>query len=119
MMEAVASTLRCVVPNIVCLSFGLTDRLFRDAREDGIEVWDCVYKENVLVVPWFLAFQGDNPMASEFASHIGMGGKFFCRVCHARGADEKNRPPGAAGEIDRLKEFMTVSQISSEVFSWI
>lgn len=75
-------------------------------------MWDCVYKENVLAVPWFLAFQGDNPMASEFASHIGMGGKFFCRVCHARGADEKTRPPGAAGEIDRLKDFMTVSVAS-------
>ncbi|KAJ6538247.1 hypothetical protein B0H10DRAFT_1971665 [Mycena sp. CBHHK59/15] len=71
--------------------------MLREAQKNGIEVWDCVYKEMILIIPWFLAFQGDNPMSSEFASHVGMKAK----------SDKKNRPPGHAGEIDRLQEFMT------------
>ncbi|KAJ7181855.1 hypothetical protein C8R46DRAFT_1313390 [Mycena filopes] len=60
-----------------------------EAQEDGIEVWDC-----------------DNPMSSEFASHVGMKGKHFCRICKAK-SDKGNRAPGHAGEIDRLTDFMT------------
>ncbi|KAJ7308592.1 hypothetical protein DFH08DRAFT_944451 [Mycena albidolilacea] len=80
--------------------------MLREARDDGIQVWDCEYNEWILILPWFLAFQGDNPMSSEFASHVGMKGKFFCRICKAK-SDKNNRAPGHAGEIDRLTEFMT------------
>ncbi|KAJ7686893.1 hypothetical protein B0H14DRAFT_2307407, partial [Mycena olivaceomarginata] len=80
--------------------------MLREAREDGIQVWDCEYNEWILILPWFLAFQGDNPMSSEFASHVGMKGKFFCCICKAK-SDKNNRAPGHAGEIDRLTEFMT------------
>ncbi|KAJ7702836.1 hypothetical protein B0H17DRAFT_1157414 [Mycena rosella] len=83
----------------------VTDML-RDARKDGIRVWDCELKEYIRIIPWILAFQGDNPMSSEFASHIGMQGNYFCRVCNAT-SSKKNRAPGNAGEIDRLKDFMT------------
>ncbi|EIN04249.1 hypothetical protein PUNSTDRAFT_76480, partial [Punctularia strigosozonata HHB-11173 SS5] len=74
--------------------------------EDGIPVWDCLLDEEILLVPWVLAFQGDNPMASEFASHIGMKGKYFCRICHAFGSDSSQRPPGHAGELQRLEDFL-------------
>ncbi|KAJ6580335.1 hypothetical protein B0H10DRAFT_2179659 [Mycena sp. CBHHK59/15] len=80
--------------------------MLRDARRTGIRVWDCELKEFILIIPWILAFQGDNPMSSEFASHIGMQGNYFCRVCNAK-SDKKSRAPGTAGEIDRLKDFMT------------
>ncbi|KAJ7480506.1 hypothetical protein B0H11DRAFT_2157896 [Mycena galericulata] len=80
--------------------------MLKEAQQDGIEVWDCEYREWILIIPWFLAFQGDNPMSSEFASHIGMKGKHFCRICKAK-SDKNSRAPGHAGEIDRLKEFMT------------
>ncbi|KAF7334908.1 hypothetical protein MVEN_02240500 [Mycena venus] len=80
--------------------------MLKEAQKTGIKVWDCVYQEWILIIPWFLAFQGDNPMASEIASHIGMKGKHYCRVCKAK-SDKSNRAPGHAGEIERLKEFMT------------
>ncbi|KAJ6615980.1 hypothetical protein B0H10DRAFT_1949459 [Mycena sp. CBHHK59/15] len=83
--------------------------MLQEAQNEGIEVWDCVYKEYILVIPWFLAFQGDNLMSSEFASHIGMKGNYFCRVCHAT-SDKKECPPGAAGEISRIKEFTTAGK---------
>jgi hypothetical protein len=34
-----------------------------------------------------LALLGDNPMQSEFACHIGLGSKFFCRACWVKGTD--------------------------------
>ncbi|KAL6307553.1 hypothetical protein BKA93DRAFT_727298, partial [Sparassis latifolia] len=64
------------------------------------------YDETVLVVPWILAFLGDNPMSSEFASHIGMKGKCFCRTCMVRGADDQNREKRLAGERSRIDDFM-------------
>lgn len=74
-------------------------------------MWDAETQEEVLVIPWILAFLGDNPMSSEFASHVGMQGKCFCRTCQVKGADEKNRTPGQAGEKARLDEFLKVASI--------
>ncbi|KAH9482828.1 hypothetical protein JR316_0004928 [Psilocybe cubensis] len=59
----------------------------KSAQETGIWAWDCVYNEVVLAYPAAFAFLGDNPMQSEFACHIGMCGKLFCRVCWAKGQD--------------------------------
>jgi hypothetical protein len=36
---------------------------------------------------------GDNPMQSELACHIGSMGKFFCRICKAKGFDAAEKPP--------------------------
>ena len=81
---------------------------YSEARENGIRVWDVLWDEEVLVIPWILAFLGDNPMSSEFASHIGMQGKCFCRRCDAKGADVKNRAAGEEGDKSRLHEFLKV-----------
>ncbi|KAI0353117.1 hypothetical protein OH77DRAFT_1522874 [Trametes cingulata] len=78
------------------------------ARKTGIRVWDAAANEYVLVVPWILAFLGDNPMSSEFASHIGMQGKCFCRCCKVKGGDGSSRAPGAEGDKARLDEFLSV-----------
>ncbi|KAJ7110945.1 hypothetical protein C8R44DRAFT_742719 [Mycena epipterygia] len=71
----------------------VTDML-RDARDTGIRVWDCEFKEYVLVIPWILAFQGDSPMSTT--------------------SSKKTRAPGDAGEIERLKDFMTAGSRRSK-----
>lgn len=63
------------------------DCLYRPAQENGIWAWDCELSEPVLVIPWVLALLGDNPMQSEFACHIGLRGKYFCRACWVKGSD--------------------------------
>ncbi|KAJ3767096.1 hypothetical protein FB446DRAFT_822496, partial [Lentinula raphanica] len=77
---------------------GIIDQL-EAAQENGIWAWDCETKEPILVLPWVLALLGDNPMQSEFAGHIGLRGKYFCRVCWVKGVDASNREP-EAGDSD-------------------
>ncbi|KAJ3765406.1 hypothetical protein FB446DRAFT_795079 [Lentinula raphanica] len=69
---------------------GVIDQL-EVAQEEGIWAWDYETKEPVLVIPWVLALLGDNPMQSEFAGHIGLRGKYFCRVCWVKGVDAKDQ----------------------------
>ncbi|TBU25646.1 hypothetical protein BD311DRAFT_852410, partial [Dichomitus squalens] len=78
--------------------------VLKKGRTEGIAVWDCMKEEDALVIPWVLAFQGDNPMSSEFASHIGMKGKYFCRVCHVASSGSGN---GAEKEESRINTFIT------------
>ncbi|PBK90657.1 hypothetical protein ARMGADRAFT_866159, partial [Armillaria gallica] len=66
---------------------GIVDQIEK-AQADGIDAWDCELEEDVLLIPFVLALLGDNPMQSEFACHIGLRGKFFCRACWVMG---KNR----------------------------
>jgi hypothetical protein len=59
----------------------------RKCQKDGIWAWDCLENEPVLLIPMVLALLGDNPMQSEFACHIGLKGKLFCRACWVKGSD--------------------------------
>lgn len=49
-----------------------------------------MHKELVLIFPTVLALLGDNPMHSEFACHIGLRGKYFCRTCMVKGSDAQD-----------------------------
>ncbi|KAG9077049.1 hypothetical protein FS749_011115 [Ceratobasidium sp. UAMH 11750] len=80
----------------------------REARFNGFSAYDSAIGEDVLVIPWVYGIQGDNPMQSELCAHIGMGGKFFCRVCYVRGKD-KDRADDQDGMVERIQEFMQIN----------
>jgi hypothetical protein len=63
--------------------------MYRQCQKDGIWAWDCVNNEPVLLILMVLALLGDNPMQSEFACHIGLKGKLFCRACWVKGTDAR------------------------------
>ncbi|KAJ3912202.1 hypothetical protein F5877DRAFT_93625 [Lentinula edodes] len=67
---------------------GIADQL-HDCQENGIWAWDSKTQSRVLLLVCVLALLGDNPMQSEFACHIGLRGKFFCRTCWVKGKDAK------------------------------
>ncbi|KAJ8083506.1 hypothetical protein PM082_009380 [Marasmius tenuissimus] len=67
---------------------GVVDQI-QDGQTHGIWAWDGELDEPVLLLPAVLALLGDNPMQSEFACHIGLRGKLFCRACKVKGKDSK------------------------------
>ncbi|PIL28321.1 hypothetical protein GSI_09610 [Ganoderma sinense ZZ0214-1] len=91
---------------------GVIEQL-ENAQQTGIWAWDAQQQEAVLVVPFVLALLGDNPMQSEFACHMGMHAKFFCRNCWVKGHDaseaEKNHGARSSHQGDD-----TLSQVSDE-----
>ncbi|EJD48321.1 hypothetical protein AURDEDRAFT_61105 [Auricularia subglabra TFB-10046 SS5] len=56
-----------------------------EGQQTGIWAYDCEEKDTVLLIPFALALLGDNPMQSEFACHIGLRGRHFCRTCWVQG----------------------------------
>ncbi|KAJ3844447.1 hypothetical protein F5878DRAFT_655866 [Lentinula raphanica] len=68
---------------------GVVEQL-EHGQAEGYWAWDVELQEMVLVFPSVLAMLGDNPMQSEFACHVGLTGKFFCRCCWAKGRDAEN-----------------------------
>lgn len=45
------------------------------------------------MIPFVVALLGDNPMQSEFACHVGPGGKALCRICDVKGVDGSTNEP--------------------------
>ncbi|EKM48146.1 uncharacterized protein PHACADRAFT_203180 [Phanerochaete carnosa HHB-10118-sp] len=80
----------------------------RELQDHGLVAWDCVFNEEVIYVPWPFAFLGDNPMQSELASHVGMTGKFFCRVCTGGEKDTSRGPTSAQEQHRLLSAFLTL-----------
>ncbi|KAF6750688.1 hypothetical protein DFP72DRAFT_991577 [Ephemerocybe angulata] len=72
---------------------------FEHLQEHGVWAWDCEAQEPILVFPVVLALLGDNPMQSEFACHIGLRGRMFCRSCWVEGFKGKRKRKGDDGDI--------------------
>ncbi|KAH7873932.1 uncharacterized protein C8R40DRAFT_1048559, partial [Lentinula edodes] len=77
-----------LVPPLEMLD-GITKQL-EQGQLEGIWVWDIQRQAMVLIIPVVLAMLGDNPMQSEFACHVGLAGKFFCRCCFVKGRDAED-----------------------------
>ncbi|OSD07171.1 hypothetical protein PYCCODRAFT_1358838 [Trametes coccinea BRFM310] len=90
--------------------------VLKEARSDGIEVWDCLDEAEALAIPWVLAFQGDNPMASEFASHIGMSGRCICRVCevYSRRQPENAQTQARSGDGAQIAAAAEMDAVSAK-----
>lgn len=84
----------------------------RACQKNGIWAWDCLTNEKVLLIPSILAMLGDNPMQSEFACHIGLRGRKFCRICHVEGDVE-----GAEAESSEVQESDPVDSDAGSVAS--
>ncbi|KDQ05576.1 hypothetical protein BOTBODRAFT_49797, partial [Botryobasidium botryosum FD-172 SS1] len=89
-------------------------------QNSGVWAWDCETKEKILIIPSVLAMLGDNPMQSEFACHIGLRGRMFCRVCKVQGnaeeeeADNARKPPNGTGSNESLSA-PDASSLASDV----
>lgn len=50
---------------------------------NGVEVFDVVLNQPVLVVSPLMCILADNPRASELLNHLGSSARRFCRMCMA------------------------------------
>ncbi|KAF8150578.1 hypothetical protein B0H34DRAFT_801520 [Crassisporium funariophilum] len=92
---------------------GIVEQL-KTCQKKGIWAWDCVENERVLLIPSILAMLGDNPMQSEFACHIGLRGRKFCRMCHVEGDVEGAEGEGGAG-VGNAEHDSDASSVASDV----
>ncbi len=95
LMQAIQDSIRfvlvhhtCGVPWCTILTVSFT---FSAAAQSGVDAWDCMNNEDVLLLPYALFFAGDNPMQAELASQLGLQGNYFCRTCHVGGTKEFKR----------------------------
>ena len=52
-----------------------------DLEKNGVEVFDVLLDQRVLVVSPLMCILADNPRASEILNHLGSSARRFCRMC--------------------------------------
>ena len=53
-------------------------------EKDGIEAYDVLLDQPVLVVAPLMCIMADNPCASELVNHLGSAAKKYCHMCMVR-----------------------------------
>lgn len=95
LMAAMKESIRCV---IFCRLIHILLTFICNASvaaEQGVDAWDCMANEEILLCPYGLLLAGDNPMQAEECSHGGLRCNFFCRTCEVGGTkDEKESLEG-------------------------
>ncbi|KAG1889162.1 hypothetical protein F4604DRAFT_1915008 [Suillus subluteus] len=91
----------------------------RAATDEGIVVYDCKYRDKVMLIPYGLFEAGNNPMQVEECSHGGLHCNYFCRTCKVGGmmsmkqSDEGYLKLFEIGELHRPEE--TIQQILEQI----
>ena len=81
MLELKTST--SYVAQIVCpldMSKPISEDLVK-LEQEGVIVYDALYKEMVLVIAPLMCIICDNPRASELLNHLGSSALKYCRIC--------------------------------------
>ena len=52
-----------------------------DLERNGVEAFDAILNQTVLVVSPLICILADNPRASELLNHLGPSARRFCRMC--------------------------------------
>lgn len=63
---------KAIVPELVFLD------------EEGIEAYDALMNEPVIVLAPVMCILADNPRASELLNHLGGSARRYCRMCMVR-----------------------------------
>eukprot|EP00731_Ephydatia_muelleri_P038964 Em1013g2a len=75
----------------------------------GLEVYDALHNEHVLVIAPILLFIADNPMASLLLNHLGGSAIKYCRICMA----DRDESPDIISAIrtlqDSLQQMVVIS----------
>ena len=72
----------CCSDNLSTLELGkpiAEELLFLETQ--GIEVYDALNNQNVIVVAPLICIVADNPMASEITNHLRGAANKYCRIC--------------------------------------
>ncbi|KAL5493197.1 hypothetical protein EMCRGX_G014341 [Ephydatia muelleri] len=80
------------------MSKPISEELVR-LEQEGVVVYDALYKEMVLVIAPLMCIVCDNPRASELLNHLGSSAIKYCRICMC---DKTENP-------DELSELRTMS----------
>lgn len=60
-------------------------------EKNGVEAFDALLKQPVIVVAPLMCILGDNPRASEILNHLGSSARKYCRMCMVSCVTQYNR----------------------------
>lgn len=70
------------VASAVDMAQGIVPELL--SAEEGIEAYDALTKQQIIVLSPVICILADNPRASELLNHLGSSARKYCRMCMVR-----------------------------------
>ncbi|KAI0747727.1 hypothetical protein C8Q80DRAFT_1219186 [Daedaleopsis nitida] len=89
------------------------------AAEQGVDAWDCMANEEILLCPYALLLAGDNPMQAEECSHGGLRCNLFCRTCEVGGTKDEKESLEGFKALFKAGNFRTPEKTKKEILSQI
>ena len=83
----------------------------RKAADAGVDAYDCMKREEVMLVPYALFFAGDNPMQAEMSSQGGLACNYFCRTCYVGGNKEYKASDEGYVSLFKVRVFTQINQL--------